>query len=402
MSRAATIAVPTTRFDVAGEATSADPWALLADLRGRGPVLWHETLERWIVTREREVRTVLADYTRFTLEGTSSQELFGREAFISIDDKPRHDALRGVWAEPFRLPALERLRPTVRRIAETLVAPVAERVVAGEAVDLVETFCRPLPTLVIALMMGVPQEMTAQVVAWSDQMAAGGPSYRDDAAMRQATLRAKTGLADYLGELIRERRRKPGEDLISKLAASDVARDLSDEALVQNARQLLFAGNETTAKWLAHIFLVYGRDPAVQDAIRADRALTRAANDEVMRWQGVTGTVARRVTGGPVELAGVTLRPGDLVTCLLMAANRDPARYDDPESFDIHRRPEPNLGFGVGMHNCLGINLAKLEAEVAVDALLDHLPPYRIAAPPAYSTLTLRGPYPVTIARRPD
>jgi cytochrome P450 len=393
---------PTTRFDVMAEETTADPWPLLATLRAQGPVLWHETLKRWFVTRDREVRAVLADYSRYTLNGTSSQELFGPDAFISIDERKAHDALRGVWANAFRAPTLERLRPTIQGMAEALVAPVAERVRAGETVDLVANLCRPLPTLVIALMMGVPEEMTPQVVAWSDEMAAGGPGYDTDPAIQIAKDRAKAGLAGYLGELIRARRDAPRDDLISLLAASEAGRAVSDDALIQNTRQLLFAGNETTARWLGHAFIVYGENPEVQAELRADRSLIRAANDEIMRWQGVTGTITRRVTGGPTELAGVALKDGDTVTCLPMAANRDPARFPEPDRFDIHRPPEPNLGFGIGLHHCLGINLAKLEAEIAVNAVLDALPPFVVAGPSTYSSLPIRGPQPVMVAMRRD
>jgi cytochrome P450 len=121
------------------------------------------------------------------------------------------------------------------------------------------------------------------------------------------------------------------------------------------------------------------------------------ANDEVMRWQGVVGSVVRRVRGG-AEIAGVPLADGDQVTCLLGAANRDPRRYEDPDRFDIRRPPQPHLGFGVGLHNCLGINLAKVEAEIAVNAMLDSVPLFQIAAPYRYSSLPVRGPDPVTIA----
>lgn len=400
-ARGVVTSVPTTRLDIMAAETAADPWPLLRELRAQGPVVWHEVYKRWLVTTDREVRAVVGDFQRFTLEGTSSAALFGDDAFISIDDRKRHDALRLVWGEAFRLQGLERLRPQVETIAAGLLEPVAQRLRDGEPVEMVSAVCRPLPTLVIALMMGVPRAMLGDVVRWSDEMAGGGPAYLADAAAQAAVRRreaAKGALADYLGELLRERRARPGEDLVSTLAASEVARRCSDDQLVQNLRQLLFAGNETTAKWLAHLFVTYAEEAGVRREIAADRALIRPANDEVMRWQGVVGTLVRRVRGGAVELAGVALADGDEVTCVLASANRDPARFAEPDRLDIHRPPQPNLGFGVGLHHCLGINLAKLEGEIVIGGFLDRLPDFRVAEPYSYSSLPLRGPQPVTLA----
>lgn len=394
-------AAPTTRLDIMAPETAADPWPLLRELREQGPVVWHEVYKRWLVTTDHEVRTVVSDFRRFTLEGTSSAALFGDDAFISIDDRKRHDALRLVWAEAFRMRGLEAIRADIAAIATGLLNPVGQRLRDGEAVELVSALCRPLPTLVIAKMMGVPPEMLGDVVRWSDEMAGGGPAYLADEAARAAVARREAAKADpagYLGELLNARRARPAEDLVSTLAVSEPARGLPDDQLVQNLRQLLFAGNETTAKWLAQLFVTYAEDPEVRREIAADRSLIRPANDEVMRWQGVVGTLVRRVRGGPVELAGIELADGDEVTCVLAAANRDPQRFADPDRFDIHRPPQPNLGFGVGLHFCLGINLAKLEAELAVGGLLDRVPGFRVAGPYTYSSLPLRGPQPVSLA----
>lgn len=392
---------PRTQLDIMSPETAADPWPLLRDMRERGPVVWHEHYKRWLVTADHEVRAVLGDFKTFVVEGTSSAALFGDEAFIVIDDRKRHDALRLVWADAFRKPSLERLRPRIGEIVSRLLDPAVARLRQGEAVDVTTAICRPLPTIVILLMMGVPDEMMADVVRWSDAMADGGPAYLlGEAAARAAIARredAKSALAEYLGDLLVERRARPKDDLVSALAHAEPARGLPDAHLVQNLRQLLFAGNETTAKWLAHIFVAYGHDPDLQSEVAADRSLVSRVNDEVMRWQGVVGTLIRRVRGGPVTLGGVELGDGDDITCLLTAANRDPRRFKDPETFDIHRPVEPNLGFGVGLHNCLGINLAKLEAETLFNGLFDRISGFRLAEPPQYSSLPLRGPQPVVV-----
>ena len=214
---------------------------------------------------------------------------------------------------------------------------------------------------------------------------------RKCARIKQASADAKAALADYLGELILARRKAPGEDLVSTLVRSEVAKGLADAQLIPNLRQLLFAGNETTAKWLAQIFATYAEQNDARRALVSDRSLVVAANDEVMRWQGSSATLVRRVRGGPIELAGVTLADGDNVTCLLSSANRDPERYENPDKFDIHRPIQPNLGFGVGFHNCLGSALAKMEAELVVNRLLNDVPDFHVAAPYRYYDLADAG-----------
>ncbi len=395
--------VPVTDIDIVGEQFADNPWPALASLREQGPVVWHECYQRWLITTDREVRQTAINFARFTVEGTVVEDLFGRDAFIAMDDRERHNTIRDVWAAAFRPQSIVERGEDIDLIVEALLTPVVERLKDGEAVNLSTALCRPLPTMVIALMMGVPRQRLDDVVQWSDALAGGSTSYVDE-ARREAVIdrreRAKSALAELLFDLLEQRRQAPLNDLISLMAQQGAAKGFADEQIVQNLRQLLFAGNETTAKWLDHAFLTYGERPEVQREIAADRRLIRAANEEVLRWQGVVGTLPRRVRGGAIVVAGVELAEGDNVTCLLAAANRDPARYNDPDAFSIHRKPQPNLGFGVGLHNCLGSNLARLEVEAAVNALLDNITAYEIAAPYSYSSLPLRGPAPVIISGR--
>jgi cytochrome P450 len=392
---------PTTRLDIAGEALAADPWPALRTLREQGPVVWHETLGRWLITTDREVRAAIADFERFTIAGTTQEELFGPDAFAAMDDRRRHDALRQVWAAAFRPQGLLAIKAAVQAIVDELLAPAVERLRAGEAVNLSAGVCRPLPTRVIALMMGVPQEAIADVVRWSDAMATGNPAYftEDEARRARATREeGKAALADYLGRLIAERRARPTEDLISLLVHSGVGDGGGEEPLLANIRQLLFGGNETTAKWLGHLFVTYAEAPDVRRELAADPSLVAAANEEVMRWQTVVGALVRRVRGGPISVAGVELADGDHVTCVTASANRDPARYADPDRLDIHRPFQPNLGFGVGLHNCLGAPLARLEAQLVLTGLIAAVPDFAVAAAYGYSYMPLRGPAPVVVA----
>jgi cytochrome P450 len=393
--------IPATSLDIIGEGIADDPFPVLSELRALGPVVWHQAYGSWLVTTDREIRKVLADQQHFTVEGSVLEELFGANAFISTDDRHRHDSLRNVFAGAFRHDALERLRPRIAALANELLGPVAELLEAGESVDIDAAFCRELPARVIGAMMGVEEHMTGQVIGWADQMVEGGSVYLDKAeAEKRIAVRegAKASLSDYLLGRMADRRANPQDDLVSLLVTAEAAQGIPDELLVENLRQLLFAGNETTAKWLANIFVAYGEYPEVRRELAADPSLVVQANDEVMRWQNPIGTIMRLVRGGPVVLGGVTMQNGDPVSLVLTSGNRDEARYEHAESFDIHRKPLPNLGFGFGLHNCLGLALAKLEAEVAVQAFLARIPDYRITAPYRYSPVPARGPSPVTIA----
>lgn len=397
----ATTEIPVTSLDIIGEAIADDPFPVLAELRALGPVVWHEGYGSWLVGTDREIRKVLADQQHFTVEGTVLEDLFGSNAFISTDDRHRHDSLRNAFAGAFRHDALERMRPGIAALAGDLIGPIAERLEAGERVDVDAALCRELPARVIGAMMGIEEHMLGEVMAWADQMVEGGSVYLDKAkAEKRVAVRegAKASLSDYLLGRMADRRARPQDDLVSLLVTAEAARGIPDELLVENLRQLLFAGNETTAKWLANIFVALGEFPDVRRELAANPALVVQANDEVMRWQNPIGTIMRLVRGGPVDLGGVTLADGDAVSLVLTSGNRDPARYDDPDRFDIHRTPQPNLGFGFGLHNCLGLALAKVEAEVAVQGFLSRIPDYRIVAPYSYSPVPARGPSPVTIA----
>ncbi len=393
---------PTTTIDLMDDTLAAKPWPALAQLREQGPVIWHETQQRWLITTDQAIREVVLNSDRFTVQGTVVEELFGSDAFIAMDERLRHNQLRNIWANAFRPQALHALRNDIIALVNELLSPLCQQLLDGETVNVSDALCRPLPTLVIARMMGVPREQLDDVVRWSDAMAGGGPAYLDpvlrDAAIR-AREEAKVSLANCLQDLIDQRRRHPADDLIGLLATAEAAQGLSDGQLIQNLRQLLFAGNETTARWLGHLFVAYGRDSAVQRQIATDRSLIRAANEEVLRWQGVIGTLPRRVCGGDIAVAGMPLADGDHITCLLASANRDPARFHEPDRFDIHRKPEPHLGFGAGLHNCLGAALARLEVELAMNGLFDRIPAFHQLGEVHYTALPVRGPQAVCIAR---
>ena len=400
MGETATDALPRVDVDLYADEHLADPWAMLADIRKAGPLVWNEQ-GFWMTARDKLCRHVLARPDSFGQEGLIAS-LFGKEAFISIDERAMHSALRDVWVSTFGHNGVETLVPFVREVIGAMLDDALAALASEGSVDLMSGLCRPLPAHVIARMMGVAPEMIPVVIAWSDLMAdatsGGFPiDYVNDPAWL-ASEQAKAELGDYIREQIRYRRTHPGEDLISAIVHSQIAGRMSEDAMLVNIRQLLFAGNETTSKWLGHIVATLGERPKLRAALRSEPDLLPAALEEIMRWQGVTQVLPRSVGPEGAELAGVSLPPGTEVILLIGAAARDPARWDRPEALDIRREPKPHLAFGFGLHSCLGATLARMEAREVASALLRRLPDFRIVRPITYGNFSLRGPTSIVVA----
>jgi cytochrome P450 len=282
--------------------------------------------------------------------------------------------------------------------------PFVERVRSGEVVDAVADLARGIPTLVIASMLGIETSMFKQFSAWSDAMGAIPEGALDPTergteivlAGRQATAE----LNAYIADQVQDRRRNGGDDLIAKMVGSDYARTaMTDAEIIASNTQLVFAGNETTAKLMAHTLVTLARHPDQRRLLAADHSLVAPALEEVLRWETITQFIDRDVRDEPVTLGDVVIPPGSVVTPLQGAANRDPERWEQASEFDITRTPRQHLGFGFGMHSCIGLNLARMEAQVWLDRLLDELPDYELAGEIGYGgNFQLRGPEAVPIA----
>jgi cytochrome P450 len=379
----------------------ADPWAVLEQVRAAGSLVWNER-GYWMTAHDRVCRHILNHPELFGQDGVMV-EFFDPAAFISIDEKKAHNELRDVWVGNFSREAIARLANFVERVANDMLDRIEPDLDAGKPVDIMAALCRPLPAYVIAYMMGVSDDNIPRVINWSDRMSeaatSGFPIDYDTDPYWLASEKAKKELAGFLVEQFAYRRKNPGDDIISRLVNSEIGQRLTEHAMVVNVRQLLFAGNETTAKWLGHIIHTLGERPADRKAITADRSLLTGALEEVMRWQGVVQMAPRGVTQEGTVVEGVEIEVGKQIFMLTGAANRDPTRFERPDEFDIRREPKPHLGFGFGLHTCLGAILARMEARVVMSVLLDRLPDYRIAEPVTYGDFSLRGPTAVVIQR---
>jgi cytochrome P450 len=397
---------PTIEQDWLDPGFSADPYPVFERWRALGPVVYNEPGQEYLVTGFRTSQQLLRSPQHFSSEDL--QELFIRifgGITMEAIDTPRHHEMRGVWAEHFERRSLERMRATIDQIVTPQVDAFVERVRRGDVVDAIPAMTRAIPTLVIAQMLGVDESMHSEFSAWSDAMGATQTGVYDLNSERGEKVIAEgragtVALNDYMAGAIRDRRAHPTDDLVSIMVNHDFAKQMSDEEIIASNTQLVFAGNETTAKLMATVLVALGQHPEQRRLLAADRSLVPSAVEEIHRWQTIVQTLPRRVISDDAEVQGVPIPRGSLVRVLSGAANRDPERWPNPAVLDITRESRLHLGFGFGMHVCIGVHLARLELEVWLNQILDKLPEYELAGEIAYGrSFALRAPIAVPIAR---
>jgi cytochrome P450 len=381
-----------------------DPFPVLEEIRRAGPIVYNELLDRWMVTSYPHASRVLGDSGHYA-QGASEAfiDFFGGTTMETVDEPERHNLMRGIWAADFQRGNLEGQRELVERVVADQLDPFVERIRSGETVDAVADLTRSIPTLVIASMLGIETAMFAQFSAWSDAMGAITEGALDPTEKGMATVmagrQATAELNAYIAEQVADRRRRPSDDLIGKMVAAPFAQnEMTESEIIASNTQLVFAGNETTAKLMAHTLACLAWHPEQRRRLAGDRSLILGAIEEVHRWQTITQFIDRDVHQD-VELAGVQLEAGAVVMPFQGAANRDPERWDRPAEFDVTRPARQHLGFGFGLHSCIGLNLARLEVQVWLDRLLDLLPEYQLAEEVDYGpNFQLRGPFAVFMA----
>jgi cytochrome P450 len=311
----------------------------------------------------------------------------GEVPTVLNSDAPVHTRLRGIVSRAFTPRVVEGLGAHI----EDVTASLLDAMPGGAAFDLVESFTQPLPVIVIAELLGVPPEDRPLFRKWSQHIAATTNLFpTPDVIARVRGSMAE--LIDYLTRFIEDRRRQPREDLITALvqAESEGSR-LSRDELLAFCTVLLVAGHETTTHLIGNGLLALLEKPEQFRTLQAGPPAIPAAVEEMLRYDSPVQALIRVATRD-VEVSGTTIEKGAVLLVLIGAANRDPARFPDPDAFDIQREDTVHLSFGLGPHFCLGAPLARLEARIAFEALLRHFSALRIDGKPVRGgTFVLRG-----------
>ncbi|MFB6818985.1 cytochrome P450 [Streptomyces sp. NPDC056347] len=344
----------------------------------------------WLVTRYADARLVLGDQ-RFSRAAAAShdeprQSEGQRDGGILGMDPPDHTRLRSLVAKAFTVRQVEKLRPQVRELASDLLDAMEA---AGAPADLVDLFALPLPVAVICRMLGVPTEDRPLFRKWSDDaLSTSSLTAAEFEASREE-------LRGYMSGLIEQHRRAPRDDLMTALIEARDGRDrLSELELVDLCVGILVAGHETTASQIPNFVLTLLDHPDQLARLRAEPALVPNAVEELLRFVPLgSGAGQPRYATEDVEVGGTLVRAGSPVLVAVGAANRDALRFSAPGVLDIAREGNQHLGFGHGVHHCLGAPLARLELQEALSALITRFPGLRLAADVTWkSEMLVRGP----------
>ncbi|MDA8310720.1 MAG: cytochrome P450 [Actinomycetota bacterium] len=379
-----------------------DPYPGYARLRESAPV-WEAAPGFLVLSRHADCARVLRDQRFGHLEGEDARVPRRRRSiaagepdasrepvrsFLALNP-PDHTRLRRLVSRSFTPSRVEALAPRIEAITAELLGAVAER----RSFDVVSALASPLPVAVISELFGVPRDDRPRLVAWGHALARGlDPAFLVSEEERRAQAAARDGFASYmLGEISR-RRSHPGDDLVSDLvAAHDRGESLTEPELVATCILLLIAGHETTTSLIGNGLYALLGNPDQLEAVAADEDLVPAAVEELLRFDSPV-QLTLRVALEDADAGGVAAPKGTFTLLLIGAANRDPLAYEDPDRLDVRRRPVPHLAFGQGIHFCLGAPLARLEAQIALRAVLRTFGTLRLARQPVWKeNAVLRG-----------
>ncbi|GAA3368022.1 cytochrome P450 [Streptomyces sannanensis] len=385
-------------------ANRADPYPLYKELR-RTPVLRDED-GPYLVSTYWEIQSLLHDprtssdarnlATTGGYGATPLEETSLPPSFIRLDP-PEHDRLRRMAMRSFGPPHTPRRIHDMRDALHAIVTDLIDGLGNTDRIDLVEQFSYPFPVTVICRLLGVPREDEAHFRTWADIIAASlDPVPGEDPTERdRTTQQARNELGMYLAGLVEERRRKPGEDMLSELVTGKGPDGtMTTMEVLSTSVLLLIAGHETTVNLITNGMLTLMRHPEVLQRLRNEPGLAVPLVEELLRYEPPVQLIPQRTTIADIEVSGVTIPKGASLWLVLASGNRDPERFTDPDRFDPDRKDIQHLGFGSGIHACFGAPLARLEAQIALTELARRLDnPRLLEDPPPYrQSAVLRGP----------
>jgi cytochrome P450 len=379
-------------FNPWDESFRANPYPHYLPLYGRPPYQLEFFFPMVLVGCYDDAAAILRDHDRFSSVPPRSPfmeeriAVFGDAPRLVFSDPPVHTRLRRLVSRAFTPKRIRELEPRIREFTNRLL----DRAAAKGDLDLMADLANPLPVMVIAEMLGVPPEDYAQFKGWSDAVIESDNT-SPGTPLPDYVKNAFSALREYFIAEIERRRRNPGADLISVLvAAHEEAEALSEEELIAFVIILLLAGNETTTNLIGNGMLALGRNPDQLAELRRDPSLIGPTIEEILRFDcPVQSTV--RYPKIDLEVGGTAIQAKTPTFVIIAAANRDPAHFTNPETFDIHRNPRDHLAFGEGIHFCIGAPLARMEGAIAIDAALERFP--RLRLPESEGPLKYKGSY---------
>lgn len=391
------------RFDVGDPDFIQWPYPVLEELREATPIFHDERTGQWVVTRFAESYETLRDrrlgrafthrYTHAELGKPEPDPRWSRFheheqwSLLSLEP-PDHTRLRRLVTKVFTPRAVEAMRPMVEGLADEILAPCLER----DSFDLLADYAQPYSVAVICTMLGVPRADTQALLDWSHAIVKMYELRTTD-EVKVAADRAAGEFIDYTRALIAEKRRSPDDSLISALVAvEDAGESLTEAEITSTAMVLLEAGHEATVNSLGNGMRAMMLHRDQWDRVTRGEVSARTAIEEMIRWDAPLQMFERWALEDGIEIAGQPIPVGDEVAMLFGAANRDPRRFDDPTRFDVARGDTAHIGFGGGIHFCIGAPLARLELEASLDRLARTMPGVELAAEPTFHpTFVIRG-----------
>ena len=383
----------------------ADPYEQLKELREFGKPVWHEGMQIFLAARHCDANDVFRNKSLGRIF-TDKSPAFEWETFnwlhsdsILDSEPPKHTRLRSLVAKAFNRNKIEGMRPAVERITQQLLDAIDEKVKSGESFDLIADYAEPLPVKIIADLLGFPESEEHLLRPWSQsivKMYEVNPSEQYQIEAKKAA----GEFAEYVRNLAEHRKINPGQDLITDLAmVEENGEKLNSHELVATCVLLLNAGHEASVNAFGNGMVAALERPDQAELLRKNsRAITETALEEFMRFDAPLHLFERTATID-TELGGVKIEKGQKIAALIGSANRDSSVFEKADEMDLTRDPNPHIGFGAGIHFCLGAPLARLEMSVSLPALWEKYPNMQLAGTPVRRpTFVLRGYESVSIS----
>jgi cytochrome P450 len=360
------------RPECSGAAFFADPYPTYARLRDRGCPVFDPTANTWLIARYAEVEAFLRETRVSKTVQRAAPTPF--ETSILFQNPPDHTRVRAILNQAFSGAAMQGLEDRVREAADSLIGHVQ----SSQTSDFIAAFAKPLPSLVIASLLGIPPADAGELHRLSAAfLVEEGVSWQETERRQTQAIQA---MADYFRRLIGRRRRQPEPDVLSALIKAHHEGRLSNDELIGNCMLLMIAGHETTVNLLGNGLYLLLRHPDQLRLLEQKPELWPSAIEEILRFESPVQQGTFRTTTEPMDIAGAKLDAGSRVTAIIGSANRDPEQFPDPDRFDVTRTPNRHLAFGMGFHFCLGTSLARTEAKVGFARLFERLPNLRLAS----------------------